>query len=44
MFMVSLGMYWCTEVYINWNDQPVLTTIQTAGLPVENVLNKALKS
>jgi hypothetical protein len=35
--MVTLGMYWCTELYLNWDDQPVLTTITTAGLPVESV-------
>jgi hypothetical protein len=39
LFMVTLGMYWCTELYLNWDDQPVLTTITTAGLPVESVMN-----
>ena len=37
IFMLSLGIYFCSEAYQNWNDQPVLTTIKTAGVPVEQV-------
>jgi hypothetical protein len=37
LMMLSLGVYWCAEAYLNWIDQPVLTTITTAGLPVEKV-------
>jgi len=37
MLMLALGLYWCTEAYLNWVDQPVLTTISNAGLPVDNV-------
>jgi len=35
--MLALGCYWCIKAYENWLGQPVLTTIKTAGLPVEEV-------
>jgi hypothetical protein len=35
--MFALGFYWCGKAYQNWNAQPVVTTITTAGLPVEDV-------
>jgi hypothetical protein len=40
MTMLSLGIYFCAKVYQNWDDQPVLTTIKNAGLPVEMVNTK----
>jgi hypothetical protein len=36
--MLALGLYWCVEVYKAWTDQPVLTTIKTAELPVDEVI------
>jgi len=42
--MLSLGIYWCKEAYQNWMDQPVLTTITNAGLPVEQVSNVYYRS
>ncbi len=35
--MLVLGLYWCVEVYLAWIGQPVLTTINTAELPIEEV-------
>jgi hypothetical protein len=35
--MLALGSYWCVEAYQTWTEQPVLTTINTAELPVEKV-------
>jgi len=35
--MLALGTYWCSKVYRSWSDQPVLTTITTAELPVDKV-------
>jgi len=35
--MLVLGVYWCAEAYQTWTGQPVLTTITTAELPVEEV-------
>ena len=32
--MVSLGFYWSIEIYLGWQDQPVLTTATTTALPV----------
>jgi hypothetical protein len=40
--MMSLGIYWCAEAYQNWIDHPVLTTINTAGLPVDQVAIKLI--
>ena len=37
ILMFMLGCYWCTEAYQNWSDHPVLTTIKTAGFPLEQV-------
>ena len=37
ILMLMLGCYWCTEAYQNWSDHPVLTTIKTAGFPLEQV-------
>jgi hypothetical protein len=39
MMMLSLGIYFCAQVYQNWIEKPVLTTITSAGLPVEKVMN-----
>ncbi len=36
--MLALGVFWCVEVYKAWTDQPVLTTIKTAELPVDEVI------
>jgi len=35
--MLVLGLYWCIMAYKNWTSNPVLTTIITAELPVEEV-------
>jgi len=35
--MLALGTYWCSKVYRSWSNQPVLTTITTAELPVDKV-------
>jgi hypothetical protein len=35
--MLLLGGYWCTTAYQAWMDQPVLTTITTTALPVDQV-------
>ncbi len=37
VLMLALGSYWCVEAYQAWTGQPVLTTINTAELPVEKV-------
>ena len=38
ILMLMLGCYWCFTAYQSWKEQPVLTTITTAGLPVEQVI------
>jgi len=40
ILMLALGIYWCYEVYQGWTDMPVLTTITTAELPIQEVKNK----
>jgi hypothetical protein len=35
--MLAIGLYWCIDTYQAWTDQPVLTTITTAELPIEKV-------
>jgi hypothetical protein len=37
ILLLALGLYWCADVYQAWTDQPVLTTIKTAELPVQEV-------
>jgi len=38
--MLALGIYWCYEVYQSWTDQPVITTITSAGVNFINILCK----
>jgi hypothetical protein len=35
--MLALGLYWCIQAYQDWQNKPVLITITTTGLPVEEV-------
>ena len=35
--MLLLGLYWCQQAYVDWNNRPVLTTIKTTGLPIKEV-------
>ena len=42
LFMLSLGIYWCIQSYQDWKDKPVLTTMTSTGLPVEQVIGKML--
>ena len=37
LFMLSLGLYWCIESYQSWKSNPVLTTLTSTGLPIEQV-------
>jgi len=37
VLMFLLGCYWCVTAYQAWMDQPVLTTITTTALPIEQV-------
>ncbi len=37
ILMAILGLYWCIEAYIQWQERPVLTTIRTTAYAVESV-------
>ena len=37
ILMLTLGLYWCAQAYINWSAQPAFTTIKSAEMPVEQV-------
>ena len=37
LLMVMLGLYWCTMAYLDWEQQPVLTTVTTTAFPVKLV-------
>lgn len=44
VLMLALGLYWCIQAYQDWQKKPVLITITTTGLPVEEVQIKYLCS
>ena len=35
--MLTLGMYWSVSAYQDWQDNPVMTTIKTAALPIKEI-------
>ena len=37
LLMLALGLYWCITAYMNWTNNPVLTTITTTAYSVKNV-------
>ena len=37
LLMLALGLYWCTTAYMNWINNPVLTTITTTAYSVKKV-------
>ena len=37
ILMLTLGAYWTTSIYINWQDHPVVTTATTTALPVTSI-------
>jgi len=37
ILLCSLGIYWSVSAYKDWEDQPVLTTATTTGLPISVV-------
>ena len=36
-FLSSVGIFWSSQMYVNWVDQPVLTTIRTTAYSIKNV-------
>ena len=36
--MIFLGLCWCTSSYLDWQNNPGLTTITTTALPVNSVI------
>jgi hypothetical protein len=42
LLMLTLGIYWCVQAYDGWAANPVLTTITSTGLPVEQVISNTL--
>ena len=36
-FMLLLGSYWSIQSYIDWQNNPVLTTVQTTAYPVKEI-------
>ena len=36
-FLLSLGIFWSSQMYVNWVDQPVLTTIKTTAYSIKDV-------
>ncbi len=37
LLLFSLGIYWCTQAYHDWRTNPVLTTITTTALSINEV-------
>ena len=37
LLMLALGLYWCIQAYLDWQDKPVLTTITTTAYSVNKV-------
>jgi len=35
--MTMLGLYWTISLYIDWQANPVVTTVTTVAYPVEEV-------
>jgi len=35
--MLALGLYWCIQAYLDWQKNPVLTTITTTAYSVKQV-------
>ena len=42
--MLALGLYWCIQAYLDWQDKPVLTTITTTAYSVKQVRNATYDS
>ena len=43
--MTALGLYWCIQSYLDWQDKPVLTTITTTAYSVKQVnINEVFRS
>jgi hypothetical protein len=40
--MSMLGLYWTITLYIDWQDNPVVTTTTTLAYPIDKVTNKKL--
>ena len=40
--LLSLGIFWSVKAYKDWQDNQVLTTINTTALPVSNIEYPAL--
>ena len=40
ILLFSLGIYWCTQAYQDWHANPVLTTITTTALSINEVCLK----
>ena len=38
MVGVSLAIYWSVGAYLSWDEVPVLTTVATTALPIEEVI------
>ena len=36
-FMILLGSYWSIQSYVDWQNKPVLTTVQTTAYPVKEI-------
>jgi hypothetical protein len=36
-FMLLLGSYWSIQSYVDWQNNPVLTTVQTTAYPVKEI-------
>ncbi len=37
LLMTILGLYWCIQSYVDWQNQPVLTTITTTAYNIRSV-------
>ena len=36
-FLLSMGIFWSSQMYVNWMDQPVLTTIKTTAYSIKDL-------